>query len=157
MNYSEKYKVLLDTTYLLPIVGIEVENLSKTLALLKKLHDSNMAIYYYTPFNIFEILGKLSKIEYDRRLVEIGLRAIEEKFKLAYPTLEGYIKALELRRKGFRDLIDLLLYTTSLDHGLLFLTRDQDLIDFLKDNNEVLDNILTEGLLFEIVSKLNIG
>ena len=33
--------------------------------LLKKLRDENIVEYYYTPFNLFEIIGKLSKIKYD--------------------------------------------------------------------------------------------
>ena len=38
----------------------------------------------------------------------------------------------------------LLLYTTSLTRNLLFLTRDAVLIDFLKDVNEEVGNILYE-------------
>jgi len=48
------------------------------------------------------------------------------------PTTRGYVKALELRRKGFGDLIDLLLYATSKTRGLLLLTRDAALVEFLK-------------------------
>jgi len=54
-----------------------------------------------------------------------------------------------LRGKGFKDIIDLLLYTTSLTRNLLFLTRDTALIDFLKDLGEETRNILYEEELVE--------
>jgi len=47
-------------------------------------------------------------------------------------------------RKGFRDIIDLLLYTTSLTNNILFLTRDIELIKFLEDNGEDTSTILPE-------------
>jgi len=49
-----------------------------------------------------------------------------------------------LRRKGFRDIIDLLLYTTSLTNNISFLTRDIELIKFLEDNGEDTSTILPE-------------
>ncbi len=52
---------------------------------------------------------------------------------------------MNLRKKGdFKDLIDLLLYTTSLTRNLMFLTRDLELINFLQGCGEILDNILYE-------------
>lgn len=54
------------------------------------------------------------------------------------------MKALDLKKEGFKDFIDLLLYTTSLTRNLLFLTRDTALIDFLKDLGEETKSILYE-------------
>jgi len=54
-------------------------------------------------------------------------------------------KALELKKRGFRDAIDLLLYLTAKDNGLLFLTYDAELVRFLKDVGEDVGNI-AEGL-----------
>ena len=107
MKSSRTLKLLLDSTYLLPIVGVEVKDIENTLILLKKLRDKEEAEYYYTPFNLFEIVGKLSRLNYDINRVAIGLTAIEEEFKLIQPTHQGYLKALTLRAKGYRDLIDL--------------------------------------------------
>jgi len=87
---------------------------------------------FYTPFSLLEIVGKLSRLEYDKRRVEIGLKAIRSRFKMITPTTRGYVKTLELCRKGFRDLIDLLLYATSKTRGLLLLTRDIALVESLK-------------------------
>lgn len=83
-------------------------------------------------------------MKYDRNIVRTGLSLINEKFKLIHPTTEGYMKALELRSKGFKDLIDLLLYVTSLTQHIKFLTRDDALINFLKNQGEELGNIVHE-------------
>ena len=144
MSSSTELRILLDSTYILPIVGIEVEGIEEALVALKKLRREKRARFYYTEFNILEILGKIVKLEYDLNVVATGLSSIREEFELAYPTVEGYIKALDLRRKGHRDLIDLLLYTTSLTCNLLFLTRDKTLINFLESIGEKTENILNE-------------
>ena len=77
MKSSRTLKLLLDSTYLLPIVGVEVEGIEDALILLKKLRDKKEAEYYYTPFNLFEIIGKLSRLNYDIDRVAIGLTAID--------------------------------------------------------------------------------
>ncbi len=141
---GNRIRILLDTTYLLPIIGIEVEGAEKPLTILEGLYRSGRAEIYYTPFNILEIVGKLSKMDYDKERVELGLRSIRETLRVTYPTTRGYMKALELRRKGFRDLIDLLLYATSKTRKLSFLTRDRDLIDFLREAGEDITNVIHE-------------
>ena len=144
MNSSNRLKVLLDTTYLLPIVGVDVEGVEEVLVLLRKFHREGKVEYYYTPFNLLEILGKLGRIKYDEERVALGLVSIGETFKLIHPTIEGYLKALKLRSKGYKDLIDLLLYTTSTSQKLLFLTRDYELLEFLKKQDEKIDHIVLE-------------
>jgi len=137
-------RILLDSTYLLPIVGVDVVGVERVIRILKKLRDRGDAEYYYTQYNILEILGKLGRIRYDVERVRVGLLAIREEFKQVEPSLKGWLKALELRSRGFRDLIDLLLYATSLTHNLIFLTRDKQLIEFLKKNNENTDLVVYE-------------
>lgn len=142
MNFSNK--ILLDSTYLLPIIGVDVKGIEETMSILKMLRERKKTKYYYTLFNIFEIIGKLSKTKYEEERIYVGLSSIKEEFNLIYPTIEGYIKALKLKRMGFKDLIDLLLYTTSLTNNIPFLTRDIFLIEFLKEHNETTDNIIYE-------------
>ena len=59
------------------------------------------------------------------------------------------MKALELRRRGFRDLIDLLLYATALTNGVLFLTRDAQLLRFLAEEGEDVCVVLLEEEFLE--------
>jgi len=149
MISSEKLKIILDSTYLLPIIGVDVKNTNEVLLSLKKLRDEEKAEYYYTQFSLLEILGKLSRIKYDQERVAMGLTSIIEEFKPIHPTVEGYLKALTLRTKGYRDLIDLLLYATSSTTDTLFLTRDYDLVEFLKRNQEDIESILLEKEFLE--------
>jgi hypothetical protein len=53
------------------------------------------------------------------------------------------LRALELRRRGFDDVIDLLLYLTAKDNNLLFLTLDRVLVDFLESVGEDTSMIIT--------------
>ena len=149
MISSEKLKIILDSTYLLPIIGVDVKNTNEVLLSLKKLRDEEKAEYYYTQFSLLEILDKLSRIKYDQERVAMGLTSIIEEFKPIHPTVEGYLKALTLRTKGYRDLIDLLLYATSSTTDTLFLTRDYDLVEFLKRNQEDIESILLEKEFLE--------
>ena len=144
MNSSNELRILLDSTYILPILGVEIEDIKEILVVLKKLSVRRKAVFYYTEYNIIEILGKISKLNYDPDIVSRGFTIIEEEFKLAHPTTQGYAKALELKRKGFKDLIDLLLYTTAATQNLILLTRDNILINFLKDQGENLKHIAHE-------------
>ena len=150
---SGKLRILLDSTYILPIVGVEVEGLREALAALRELRRERRAKFYYTPFNILEVLGKIAKLDYDASIVAAGLSAIEEELELTYPTVEGYLKALELRRRGFRDLIDLLLYATAVTRGLLLLTRDECLIQFLESQGESVKSILSEEELLSMTRR----
>ncbi len=144
MSSSEnRARILLDTTYLLPVVGVDIEGVERALIVLEKLYRMERAEIYYTPFNILEMLGKLSRISYDRKRLKLGLVSIRETFRVTHPTVVGYLKALELRRKGFRDLVDLL-YTTAKTRKLKFLTRDRELVNFLEKVGEDTSSIILE-------------
>ncbi|MDK2463587.1 MAG: PIN domain-containing protein [Candidatus Korarchaeota archaeon] len=146
---SSAIRILLDSTYLLPILGVDVEGVDEALRVLKGLRSGRRAEFYYTEFNLIEVLGKIGRTDYDRGRVLAGLNSIEEEFRLTRPTVEGYLRALALRRVGFRDLIDLLLYATSLTRDLLFLTRDDHLIEFLEGRGEDTRRVLHERSLIE--------
>lgn len=150
MSSAVKLRILLDTTYLLPIMGVEVEGLEDTLRIVRELSRRRIAKFYYSPFSFLEVLGKMSKLEYDQGIVGQGFSAIMEEFGMAVPTTRGYLRALELKVKGqFRDLIDLLLYETAATNDLRFLTRDTELIEFLKSMKEDISIIIYERDLSE--------
>jgi len=137
-------RVLLDTSFLLPIVGVRVAEISdSTLRKLWDLYRSGEVELYYTDFNLIEVTWKLSKLSYDSFVVETGLRSIERNMLKAQPKPLSVLKALELRRKGFRDMIDLLLYRTAKDNELNFLTCDTTLIKFLESVGEDTSMVIT--------------
>ncbi len=53
MNSSRtRIRVLLDTTYLLRVVGVGVEGVEELLVVLEKMYKSGEITIYYTPFSI---------------------------------------------------------------------------------------------------------
>ncbi len=144
MNYLSKTKILLDSTYLLPIIGVDVIGIDKTIKLLGKLFSRGIVQYYYTLFNIFEIMGKISKLRYDLKRVSMGLVSIHENFNLLHPSIEDFLLALKLKSLGFHDLIDLLLYSISYHNRIYLLTRDIKLYEFVKNQGFSISNILLE-------------
>ena len=88
----------MDTTYLLPVAGVEVEGVDAALRTLARLYHRETVEVYYTPFNLLEMLGKLSRTgSYGRESVRPGLVSIRESFRVTHPTTAGYLEALELR------------------------------------------------------------
>lgn len=136
-------RILLDTSFLLPIVGVRVREVESTLHKLWNLHKSRGVKLYYTDLNMLEIAWKLSRLNYDPSIVEIGLRSIERSMVKVETRAPLVLRALELRRKGFDDVVDLLLYLTAKDNNLLFLTLDRALVDFLESVDEDTSMIIT--------------
>lgn len=145
MSFS-KVKILLDTTYLLPSLGVRVRGLEDVFNKLRKLYSEDSVELFYSPYSLLEALGKISKTRFDEKTVGDGLLSIIESnvYKEALPTPEAYLKALKLKAKGFRDLIDLILYTTALSRNFKLLTRDDQLIEFIKKVGEDATAFLAE-------------
>lgn len=136
-------KVLLDTSFLLPIVGVRVREVESTLDKLWSLYRSRRVELYYADLNLLEIAWRLSMLNYDPSIVEIGLRSIERSMVKVQTRAPLALKALELRRRGFHDMVDLLLYLTAKDNNLLFLTLDKALVEFLESIGEDTSTIIT--------------
>ena len=145
MSYSP-LEILLDTTYLLPILGVDVPGVKEVLEVLDKLYEQDKAVLFYSPFSLLEAIGRIAKMSHDTDRVRDGLSAIIESgvFRIALPSLDGCMGALIGRVKGFRDLIDLLLYMTARDNGIRFLTRDKELIGFIRSMGEDTSVFLSE-------------
>jgi len=108
MSYSP-LEILLDTTYLLPILGVDVPGVKEVLEVLDKLYEQGKAVLFYSPFSLLEAIGRIARMPHDIDRVRDGLSAIIESgvFRIALPSLDGYVGALIGRVKGFKDLIDL--------------------------------------------------
>lgn len=129
-------RILLDTSFLLPMVGIRVREVEDLLERLWVRCRRGEVEAYYTELNILEIAWKLSRIRYDPVAVKRGLMSIEKSFTKALLKYTSLLKALELRKRGFSDLIDLLLYAIACESNLQLLTLDEALINFLKRTGE---------------------
>ncbi len=128
-------KILLDTSFILPILGIDVGiTVRKTL---EKLGNLNAELYY-SRFNILEALwvavrlAKRGSLDVDR--FSRGLRSIyaSRRLKTVNEDILVFERSLELYMMGHNDLIDNVLYSIALCKGLKLLTLDEELVKFIE-------------------------
>ena len=138
MRSNQKLRILLDTSFVLPTLGIDTgREVSESL---RKL-DEVKAELYYSRFSILEslwIVAKLAKNNtFDADRFSQGLRSILEGGR--YKGIEENSKVFE-EAIGHRDMIDNVLYSTSLHFNLKLLTLDDELKEFVRRNklNDVL-------------------
>jgi len=140
---KKNYKILLDTSFLLPFVGFKTDEV--VMNCIEKLRDYEV---YYSELSILEALWKVTKKmrelssgqNYNRDdIVEIvvnGIRAIRRDLNRAGITEEAVKEAIKLYMLGHRDLIDNILYgITATQEDMKFLTIDESLKAFIKSRN----------------------
>ena len=140
-------KILIDTTYILPALGVEIDIDNAVFEKLRELLKVGKIECYYTPFNVLESLWKISKTTYDGKTLLTGLESVEKWFKLIVPEAKDYVDALSLKSENFKDLIDLILYVTARNRNLKFLTRDKKLAEYLESIGEDLQVLINENEL----------
>lgn len=154
------HRVLLDSTYLLPTFGIDVEGLSDDdIRILRELGLGRVR-YYCLSVVWVEVLGKVHKEAVRRNItlgewVNVAIESLLNSgfYDWIYPSSSALKLALELRQKGHRDMIDNLLYGSAISEGMIFLTMDTTFLDFLKRNGYSVDNVFDHVKLIQIMSK----
>jgi predicted nucleic-acid-binding protein len=143
-------KVLIDTSFLLPALGIEVEK--EVTEAIKHFYSAEV---YYLEESLLEAMWKVLRVVPPEELktIEEGINAIRNTYAMLVPRSSSYSKAYMLCRKGHRDFIDNLLYAASLDEKIFFLTIDKTFIGFLKSMREDISLILTPLEFIKMVSK----
>ena len=130
-------EILLDTSFMLPTLGIEVAEIGrKDLEELKALSDRATLHCSYVSFvEILGLLGKRFKNS-DDTAVRSGIKSLLESgtYHWANPSSRAVHLALDLRAKGHKDNIDNILYSTALDSEMYFLSLDLELKRFLDRN-----------------------
>jgi len=128
-------KVLLDTSFILPTLGIDVgEEVSVGL---KKLANIKAELYY-SSFSILEALwvaARLTKTPtFNIGRFSHGLRSIIEsgKYGKVEEDSETFKESLRLHMLGHKDIIDNILYATSTQLNLKLLTLDTELGEFIR-------------------------
>lgn len=147
----EALRILLDTSFLLPTLGIDVgQEVSRTLAWLAEAE----AEVYYSRFSLLESLWVASRIirdqAFDPQLFNLGLRSVIEgsRYRKVDEDSEVFSEALRLYQLGHEDMIDNILYASSLRLDLRLLTLDSSLREF------ILNKGLKETVLFPSDTKL---
>ena len=125
-------RILLDTSFLLPSLGVKVTGAAEAL---ENLEGND---FYYSKFSILEcswifISLERKKLTIDMETVEIGLCSIERSYRRVIENAEVFIEALKLRRSGHTDFLDCLLYAISLKESLKFLSFDAELKKFVRE------------------------
>ncbi len=127
-------KILLDTTYLLPAVGLSVENIPDDL-LLTLTRSSEYEVYINT-ISLFEIMAKTSKYVVRNLLKPIrvirGLKAIlysDDIVKVDYVSDTDLVTLSFQIRTYLNDYIDSLILASAIKYADILLTEDFDLLN----------------------------
>ena len=129
-------KLLLDTTFILPSLGVDVgQEISKGLEKLARIE----ADIYCSRFSILEALWVVAKLSssgnFNAESFRQGLRSILEsgRYRKIEEDTEIFIEALRLYMLGHKDMIDNMLYTSSIRLNLKLLTLDTELKEFIRN------------------------
>lgn len=157
---SSAIKVLLDSTYLLPSFGVDVEGFSdEHVAQLREAAVKGRVRFYCLSAVWVEVIGKICREKERLRkevdeIVDIAVKSLVESgfYEWLTPTSEAVKLAFKLRMLGHRDNIDNLLYATSAVNNMQLLTMDEDLKNFLSKNNFKVDNLINHEKLLKMLS-----
>ena len=133
-NRRGTLRVLLDTAFILPTLGIDVgEEVVKGL---KKLEGAEI---YYSKFSVLESLWVATRVmkgrSFDVERFSQGLRSVIEsgRYEMVEEGYRVFKDALKLYALGHKDMIDNILYVASVNLDLKFLTIDSELMKFVRD------------------------
>ena len=134
---KEALRVLLDTTFILPTLGIDVgREVSKAF---QRLDEMQVEIHY-SRYSILESLwvaartvGHQGPLQ-DR--IALGLRSVlkSHRYVKVDEEPEIFIESLKLHGLGHKDTVDNILYASSKHYNLKLLTVDKELRKFVRDN-----------------------
>jgi len=133
-NKRNTLKILLDTIFILPTLGIDTG--SEVEEALRNLGESKAKLYY-SQFSILESLwieAKISKSQsFDIERFNQGLRSIikSSRYIKVKESCKIFEEALKLYMQGHKDIIDNILYAASVNLNLKLLTLDAELKDFI--------------------------
>jgi len=135
-----KPRTIVDTSFLLPAVGIETD--PEVYDAIKLFHRYEVM---YLEVSILEIMWKILKVVSPREIERIidGLKAIFETYTSISPPAEAYADAYHLYHEGHGDFIDNLIYSTSRRVNANLLTLDLKFVRFLREKGYPTENVLT--------------
>lgn len=153
-NNQSTLRVLLDTSFILPTLGIDVGK--EVLVGLEKLSEIRAEIYY-SRFSILEALWIAARLAKNKVLdverFEQGLRSILESNRYVEVPVkaEVFSEALRLWVMGHKDIIDNILYATTIVFDLKLLTLDAELREFIHDKG-LRDTLITPKDLNTVIN-----
>jgi len=154
--------VVVDSTYLLPSLGISVKGLeAEDIQHISK-YGGKVEYCYPTPL-LAEILAKAAKEALRRKLTVLpreaceGLKALLTGLvvSLEVPTVDSLMLAAELWMKGHRDIMDDVAYAHAVKSQAYFMTLDEAFKSFLSKKGYTLEVIVTHKDLEKLTAQAN--
>lgn len=159
MNKNKPLKVIVDTTYLLPVFGISVEGLSDDdLLRLRELAIEGKVRLFCVSVVWAELLGKVyreaAKHEVDKEIIRLAIKSLFNPrfYKWIKPGPKSILLAYRIRSLGHRDNIDNILYATAYTKNMILLSMDISFREFLKEKGYNIECIKSHNELFTLVS-----
>jgi len=138
-SISASIDVLIDTSFLLPALGMDVDD-----EVLEAIKLFRQAKIYYLELGLTEAIWRAIKLvpkdKVDR--VELGVRSIRESYSLLTPPPQAFTEAMKIYWLGHRDFIDAIHYAAARSSGTYFLTVDRTFIDFLNREGYPVEGIV---------------
>jgi len=130
---QDRLKVLIDTSFILPTLGIDVGE--EVLRGLRQLADSKCEIWY-SQFSILESLWTAARLlgpKFKEERFATGIRSIIEggAYRKVQEDSRVCIEALRIYAMGHRDMVDNILYADSVFLNLKLLSTDNELKDLV--------------------------
>jgi len=133
-NREATLKVLLDTPFLHPSLGIDVgEDVLKGLRRLAEIEAET----YYSRFSILESLWVATRLikntAFNLETFRLGLRSVMQgdRYRKTQEDSEIFNETLKLHMLGHKDMVDNILYASSNRLNLKLLTLDKELKEFI--------------------------
>jgi predicted nucleic acid-binding protein len=148
-------KLLLDTSYFLPLVKVQVNELPANM--LQDLLSNPSIELHYCDVTLFEMAAKAMKLiaageSIDVQDVRIGVDALEHDERLQRDSWSDHPFGLELAstlRKIHSDFIDCLILATAACHAETFATMDDELYNKIAGEPAVIQQILEFNAHFQ--------
>ncbi len=130
-------KVVVDTTYLLPLFGIRVKGIDSKVLL--GIHEKRYTLLY-PKLLVTELIAKISRESLKKgfetppkeALEALDALLLEVDIHLIEPSKEHLENAMRLMILGHKDIFDNILYATAVSEGAYLLSMDKDFVRFLK-------------------------
>jgi len=142
-NKQSTQKILLDTSFLLPTLGIEVEK--EVMRALSKI-DHEQTQLFYSDWSLLEsswvAIRLIKQKRYQEPVYRRGLLSITKThvYEAIAMSPDDYLIALRFFQKGHPDMIDNLLYAAAIRNQSQFLTIDEELSCFVTKNK--IENVI---------------
>lgn len=144
---QSRLRILLDTSFILPSLGIDVGR--EVVECLKKLAEADVEIFY-SRFSVLEALWVIAKLTGGvvDDAFNTGLRSIMESGRYGEVEEDPLVfnEALGLYALGHRDMVDNILYASSVHFDLKLLTLDNELKEFVLEK-KLKDTLITPSQL----------